>query len=125
MAAPFPTRQEIASHQLAQLRRLLAKVVPANSFYTQKFSAAGISPEVASLEDFSSRFPFTTKQELIEDQRVHPIYGSNLTFPVDQYTRCHQTSGTSGQPLRWWDTAESWEWMLGNWAEVYTAAGVS
>jgi phenylacetate-CoA ligase len=124
MAETFPTRQEIASHQLAQLRTLLAKVVPANPFYTQRFCAAGINPEVASLEDFSSRFPFTLKQELIEDQRAHPVHGSNLTFPVEQYTRCHQTSGTSGQPLRWWDTPESWDWMLGNWAEVYAAAGV-
>ena len=124
MAETFPTRQEIASHQLAQLRQLLAKVVPANPFYTQKFCAAGINPEVASLEDFSSRFPFTLKQELIEDQGAHPVHGSNMTFPVEQYTRCHQTSGTSGQPLRWWDTPESWDWMLGNWAEVYAAAGV-
>jgi phenylacetate-CoA ligase len=125
MAGTFPTRQEIASHQLAQLRNLLAKVIPANCFYTQKFSAAGINPEAASLADFSSRFPFTSKRELIEDQRAHPIHGSNLTFPREQYTRCHQTSGTSGQPLRWWDTPESWDWMLGNWAEVYAAAGVS
>ena len=31
----------------------------------------------------------------------------------------HQTSGTSGQPLRWLDTPTSWEWMLGCWRQVY------
>ncbi len=40
--------------------------------------------------------------------------------------RLHQTSGSSGaQPLRWLDTAESWEWWTRIWAEhVYRAAGV-
>jgi phenylacetate-CoA ligase len=40
--------------------------------------------------------------------------------------RLHQTSGSSGeQPLRWLDTAESWEWWLQIWADhVYRAAGV-
>jgi phenylacetate-CoA ligase len=40
--------------------------------------------------------------------------------------RLHQTSGSSGdQPLRWLDTAESWEWWERIWAEhVYAAAGV-
>jgi phenylacetate-CoA ligase len=38
--------------------------------------------------------------------------------------RVHQTSGTSGAPLRWLDTAESWEWGLRCWGFVLAAAGV-
>src|SRR5207248_10429434 len=53
--------------------------------------------------------------------------GSMLTFPLEAYTRVHQTSGTSGgAPLRWLDTAESWEWWTRIWAEqVLPAADVT
>src|SRR3954447_15523832 len=124
MVGPHPSRAEIEASQLEQLRSLVAELFPANAFYSRKLSAAGITFDVASLEDFSRRFPFTTKQEAVEDQRVHPPFGTNLTYPLDRYTRFHQTSGTTGTPLRWLDTAESWDWMLESWAEVYRAAGV-
>ena len=58
------------------------------------------------------------------DQQAHPPYGSNLTFPLAAYNRFAQTSGTSGAPLRWLDTPESWQWMLDNWKQVYAAANV-
>ncbi len=122
MTVDFPTNESLAAHQLAQLRRLLGDILPANAFYRNKL--AGIDPAIASLEDFSARFPFTTKQELVEDQRRHPPFGSNLTYPVTSYTRYHQTSGTTSAPLRWLDTPESWDWMVQSWKEIYQAAGV-
>jgi len=115
---------EINVNQLEQLRSLLAELFPGNRFYSRKLNAAGITFDVASLEDFSARFPFTTKTELSEDQRVNPPYGTNLTYALESYTRYHQTSGTSDRPLRWLDTPESWEWMLENWTEILRAAGV-
>jgi phenylacetate-CoA ligase len=119
------SRSALASAQLDQLRALLAAVLPANRFYQEKFASAGLNASISGLEDFSARFPFTSKHELAEDQRAHPPYGTNLTFRLEQYTRCHQTSGTSGTPLRWLDTPSSWSWMVGNWKEVYRAAGVN
>lgn len=121
---PHPSRSAITTGQLEQLRSLVAELFPGNVFYSQKFNAAGITFDIASLEDFSRRFPFTTKSELVENQRVHPPFGTNLTYPLDRYTRFHQTSGTTGAPLRWLDTPESWEGMLESWTEVYRAAGV-
>jgi len=123
MAGEFPQREAIAAHQLGQLRQLLAAILPRNAFYQK--TLAGLDPAVASLEDFSRRFPFTTKEELAADQRVRPPYGGNLTYALDKYTRFHQTSGTSSAPLRWLDTPESWSWMLENWKEVFRAAGIS
>jgi phenylacetate-CoA ligase len=114
----------IAAAQLEQLRTLVAELFPANRFYTRKLQSAGVTFDIGSLDDFSLRFPFTTKQELVEDQLRNPPFGSNLTFPLDRYTRFHQTSGTSGTPLRWLDTPESWEWMLESWMEIFRAAGV-
>ncbi len=119
-----PDRAAIQVGQLERLRTLVEKWVPSNRFYTRKFQAAGLIFEVASLADFSARFPFTTKQELVADQSAHPPYGTNLTFPLERYTRFHQTSGTTGTPLRWLDTPENWEWMVESWMNIFTAAEV-
>jgi phenylacetate-CoA ligase len=115
-------RATLEAQQLATLRSLLNAIVPANAFYTAKLRDCD---EIRTLEDFTRVVPFTTKSELIEDQKAHPPFGSNLTFPLERYTRFSQTSGTSAAPLRWLDTPESWDWMLGNWRTIYHAAGAS
>jgi len=119
------TRREIESAQLDALRTLLAEIIPGNRFYTAKLAAAGAGFDVASRADFAARFPFTTKAELAADQQAQPPFGTNLTYPLAAYTRCHQTSGTTAGPLRWLDTPESWEALLESWCEVYRAAGVT
>jgi len=117
-------RATIEAGQLEQLRSLLAELFPANNFYSRKLQDRGLTFDVASLADYSARFPFTTKQELVEDQIRHPPFGTNLTYPLERYTRFHQTSGTTGAPLRWLDTPESWSGMLESWEQVFRAARV-
>ena len=119
-----PHRPAIQASQLEQLRELVIELFPANRFYTHKLQAAGVTFDVGSLGDFSRRFPFTTKQELVADQLTHLPFGTNLTYPLNRYTRFHQTSGTSGTPLRWLDTPESWENMIESWTEIFRAAEV-
>ncbi len=82
--------------------------------------------EVTGWDDFE-RLPMTNKAELLADQIANPPFGTDLTFPLEDYTRLHQTSGSSGdQPLRWLDTQQSWDWWLRIWADhVYRAAGVT
>jgi phenylacetate-CoA ligase len=145
----FPDRTAIMLHQLAVLQAMWAEVIPHNRFYVQKLMTAGIPPchserseeslstmsngeilrsaqnDVLTLEDFLARVPFTTKQELVDDQHNCPPYGTNLTYPVERYVRFHQTSGTTGVPLRWLDTPESWNWMVDNWTHVMAASGVT
>ena len=121
----FPKRQTIAQRQSDALRGLLRALIPANPFYSAKYDAAHAPGKVSHLGDFYGGFPFTTKAELVADQAAHPPYGTNLTFPLERYTRCHQTSGTSGAPLRWLDTQESWDWMADNWQTILRAAGVT
>src|SRR2546427_12911369 len=123
MTRTFPDRAAIEASQLEQLRSLLAELFPANKFYSRKLEQAGITFDVASLEDFSARFPFTTKTELVEDQRLHPPFGTNLTYPLKRYTRFHQTSGTTGTPLRWLDTPANWDGLLECCAELFRVAG--
>ncbi len=79
--------------------------------------------DLRSWDDFL-RLPLTTKAELAEDQAAHPPFGSNLTFPLARYVRVHQTSGTTGTPLRWLDTQESWDWWERCWAFVLRGAGL-
>jgi phenylacetate-CoA ligase len=102
-----------------RLDALRAAILPGNSFYAAKLRGISPNAELTTL-------PFTLKQELIEDQIAHPPYGSNLTYPLNRYTRFSQTSATTtGTPMRWLDTPESWDWMIGNWLRVYQAAGVT
>lgn len=94
-----------------EMRAILAE---RNRFYADRLRHA----------DRFQDIPFTTKQQLVEDQGNHPPFGTNLTFPVENYTRIHQTSGTAGRPILWLDTPESWDWWLRCWAEVFKGAGV-
>lgn len=110
--------------QLTRLRALLREIIPVNRFYAPRLAAAGVTPEITSLEEFSIRLPCTGKADLVADQATHPPFGSNLTFPAERYTRFCQTSGTTARPLAILDTAESWSWMLGNWLQIYRAAGI-
>lgn len=116
-------RRDLEAHQLAQLNAMLAALIQSNPFYAAKLRS--IEPAFSNLADFSASVPFTTKRELIEDQRQHPPYGSDLTYPLSRYTRFNQTTGTTAEPLRWLDTPESWDWMLDNWKRVYGAADVT
>lgn len=122
MAGDAPNRQAIRDFQLEQLKRLLGAVRASNRFYQGKIR---LEEPLASLQHYSQAVPFINKDQLVADQKSNPPFGTNLTFPLDHYTRCHQTSGTSGgAPLRWLDTAESWEWMVRVWQEIHEAAGV-
>jgi len=119
-----PSREAICRVQLDALRNLLGEVAAGNPFYRSVLKKAGLEGGVGSLEEFVAQMPLTHKAALVDDQRRHPPYGSNLTYPLDRYCRFNQTSSTSGTPLRWLDTRESWQWMLDNWKQVYAAAGV-
>src|SRR5436190_20198739 len=103
----------------AQWERLAAKLPELRR--TNPFYRARLPERASSLGDL----PFTTKSELSEDQAARPPFGTNLTYPLERYVRLHQTSGTTGRPLRFIDTAESWEWWRECWEPIYRAAGVT
>lgn len=105
---------------IERLRALRAALLPSNAFY-----AARLRDDFATLEEFSERVPFLEKADLVTDQLAHPPFGSNLTYPLDRYTRFCQTSGTTGAPLRWVDTPESWAWMASCWRRVFESGGVT
>ncbi len=110
---------------LAKLAQVLA-AAGSSAFYRQKLAKVGVVPSaIQSVRDYIQRVPFTTKAELLADHLAYPPFGSNLTQPLGAYTRFCQTSGTStGQPMAWVDTPESWSAMLRCWRQVFHAAGL-
>jgi phenylacetate-CoA ligase len=124
--SPTAPTDDLHEYQFDRLRGLLAVLLPGNRFYAAKFAAAGVRPaDIRTLADLA-RLPFTTKAELADDQAAHPPYGTALGFPVERYARLHQTSGTStGRPLRWLDTPESWEAVLRCWQVSFPFMGLT
>jgi phenylacetate-CoA ligase len=119
MRASSVSPDAIRAEQLRRLGLRVPELIRANRFYRDRLHS------VESWADFE-RLPLLTKAEIVADQEALPPFGSNLTYPLDRYVRLHQTSGSSGtRPLRWLDTAESWEWWERVWSEhVFPAAGV-
>lgn len=116
------THDSIVQTQLKKLNDLLLFASKQNAFYGEKL--AGIDLPLKSLAELSS-LPFTTKKELVQDQQDNPPYGKNHSFSPEEYIRYHQTSGTTGKPLKILDTAQSWDWWADCWMQVLKAAGVT
>ena len=118
-------REQLAELQLGKLQAMTKELWGRNAFYTNKWKAAGVSPEdIRSLDDIV-RLPFTKKGELMDDQAANGPFGTNLTYPIEAYVRMHQTSGTTGVLLKVLDTTESWDWWGRCWGHVLAGAGVT
>jgi len=123
------TRPEIEARQLELLNRLLSDLSCSNSFWQTRLSKSGI--EASSIRSFSSldelsQLPLTGKSDLVADQAASPPYGSNLTYDLTDFSRLHQTSGTTtGNPMRWLDTPASWQWFMDCWEQLFRIAGLT
>jgi phenylacetate-CoA ligase len=74
--------------------------------------------------DRDTELPPLTKSELVADQAAHPPFGTNLTYALDRYVVVHQTSGTTGAPLRVLDTADDWAWWRACLARSFEQIGI-
>ena len=103
-------RESIEAAQFARLRKMLEVAYKDNPFYRKKYIEHGIVPEdIRSLDDLP-KLPYVYKKEIQDDQRLNPPYGTNLVGSLKDYARYHQTTGTTGTPVRWLDTKETWDW---------------
>jgi len=116
------SRRAIEEHQVERLRQILQDILETNEFYRSKLLGNSL-PKIDSLDGLKL-LPFTTKSELVEDQLKHPPFGTDLTYPLEKYIHIHQTSGTTGKPMYWLDTEESWNWWAECWKVIFQAAGV-
>ncbi len=113
------------AQQFEALQNLIRVVLAGNDFYRTILHGVGIrdASDVISWHDFSQRVPMTTKAQLAQDQLTYPPYGTNLSMPMVDYIRYSQTSGTTGQSMRWLDTSASWQAMVDCWQRVFLTAG--
>ncbi len=124
--APLIDRVRLRSNQWRKLRSIVLNLSTLEGFYSRRFRENTVRVSgMNRITDFPQQVPFTTKAEIQADRDAHPPFGTNLTRSITQYTRFCQTSGTStGKPMAWIDTPESWEAMLECWRRVYEAAGL-
>ena len=117
-------RDALLAAQGRRLTELVTAIYTRNAFYTRKLDEAGLQVEQLQFPRDLERLPLTTKAELNADQAANPPWGTALTEPLERYTRYCQTSSTTGRPLRWIDTSESWQFLLDCWKAVYRGARV-
>ncbi|OGP93549.1 MAG: hypothetical protein A2156_05220 [Deltaproteobacteria bacterium RBG_16_48_10] len=118
------SRDETGMVQFKKLETLLKKVSASNPFYKEKLKQHGIDLQDIRKPDDLQKLPFTIKREFEEDQERNPPFGTNLSEPLENYVQYHQTSGTTGKPLKFLDTKESWQWRGEVACTILKGAGV-
>src|SRR5215470_15502880 len=118
------SRAEMTRLQLRRLREQVAHAARHSPFYRRKLRGARIDAgKLRSLEDLR-RLPFTTKDELKDNQAAHPPWGDVLAVPFEDVLRIHLTSATTGRPLAFLDTAADWHGFYHSYARSLHAFGV-
>jgi len=87
------SQDELRALQFERMKQTLAHAYQNSPVYRRKFDEVGAHPDdLKTLADLA-RFPFTTKQDL----RDNYPYGM-FAVPMDQVSRIHASSGTTGKP---------------------------
>ncbi len=87
------TKQNLQRLQEERIKTTLLHAYTNSPVYREMFDANGVSPsDFSSLSDLA-KFPFTTKEDL---RQSYPF--NFFAVPMDQVTRLHASSGTTGKP---------------------------
>lgn len=87
------SRDKLQNLQLQRLKKLVKRVYEKVPFYKQNFDKFGVkADDINSLQDIQ-KLPFTTKK----DFRQNYPFGF-LASSLDEVTRIHSSSGTTGKP---------------------------
>ncbi len=83
---------------LPKLQAQLTYAYERSPLYKKKWDLARVKPEdIRTLSDFE-QIPFLTKEEIRQDQKENPPFGSNLCVSLKDLARVQGTSGTTGKP---------------------------
>ncbi|HEX5816125.1 MAG TPA: AMP-binding protein [Methylomirabilota bacterium] len=118
------SRARLRALQLQRLRAQVAHAAAHSPFYRRKLKAAGVKRTTLRTLDDLRALPFTTKDELKENQAAHPPWGDLLAVPFEDVVRIHMTSATTGRPLAFLDTAADWHGFYHSYARSLHAFGV-
>ncbi|MBO7118085.1 MAG: phenylacetate--CoA ligase [Bacteroidales bacterium] len=111
------SRQQIKEYQLDRLHKTLEHCMN-SPFYRERFAREGLKPsDIKTLDDIR-KIPFTTKQDLRD---TYPF--GIASVPLEQCTRLHSSSGTTGNPTvilhtkkdleEWANAVARCLWMVG------------
>ncbi len=113
---------EIRAIQEKKFAALLRHVLRTNPFYRAKYDGLNMSADgPVGLSD-RERLPLVTRDEILDDQRRHSPFGTNLTFRMSEYTRLLVATAERGAEICWLDTPQSWRWWIDCWERVLRAA---
>src|SRR5688572_7308113 len=118
------SRASMQRLQLTRLRKQIAHAAVHSPFYTRKLRAAGVKPTSVRTLDDLRHVPFTTKDELKDNQAEKPPWGDVLAVPFADVVRIHMTSATTGRPLAFLDTKDDWYGFYHSYARSLHAFGV-
>jgi len=116
-------RERLMEVELKRFREALRWAKEDSPFYKRKLR--GIEPEdIRTFEDIA-KVPMTEKDELRAAQEgKEPFpYGDLLAVRPERLSIFHQTSGTTGKPVFFPDTYESWQLVVEIWCYILYAAG--
>jgi len=116
-------KERLQQIELKRFRELLRWAKESSPFYKRKLR--GIEPEdIQTMEDVA-KVPMTEKDELraAQEGKEPYLYGDLLAVPLEKLSVFHQTSGTTGRPVYFPDTYESWQWVVEVWCYILYGAG--
>ncbi|MGE5171378.1 MAG: phenylacetate--CoA ligase family protein, partial [Rudaea sp.] len=126
----FPRRETMAPGEreqaiLGRLQELTRYAYETAPFYRRKWDAAGFHPgQLRSLEDFESKVPVITKQDLREAQSRVPPFGDYLCIPEREVHHIHGTSGTTGRPTAFAIGRGDWDAIANAHARIMWGMGM-
>jgi phenylacetate-CoA ligase len=93
------SRDELRALQERLLRLQIERCAAASELYRSKLHSVGAEPgDVRTLDDLA-RLPVVTKEELREDQRHRPPFGTFAVAEPAEFREVHPSTGTTGTPV--------------------------
>jgi phenylacetate-CoA ligase len=101
------SRDELRTLQELSLRAQVKRCAEHSELFRTKLASVGAEPEEIRTLDDLARVPVVTKEELREDQRLHPPFGTFAVAPASEFRELHPSTGTTGAPVNTiWSAAD-------------------
>lgn len=118
--------EHLQEFQFKRFKRIFNHAYQNSPFYRKMYQQAGLSIETLRTIEDVRKVPIITKENFREgqmDEDPFP-YGELLAVPPEEITEYHQTTGTTGKPVRFGDTWPDWEKYVENWAMMMYSRGL-
>ncbi len=101
------SRDELRVLQEGLLATQIERCARSSALYRAKLESVGAEPgDVRTLDDLA-RLPVVTKEELREDQRLRPPFGTFAVGDPSVFREVHPSTGTTGPPVNTiWSAAD-------------------